>query len=57
MAKKSKNEVSFDYGALVAMLIIIALIIISIGRFGLFGMSVSNLFYYLTGPYYLLPLL
>lgn len=57
MAKKNKNIETFDYGALVAMLIIIALIIISIGRFGLFGMSVSNLFYYLTGPYYLIPLL
>lgn len=57
MAKKNKTKTDFDYGALVAMVLIVVLIIISIYRFGIVGMSISNLFYYFTGPYYLIPLL
>ncbi|MBR0461343.1 MAG: DUF87 domain-containing protein [Erysipelotrichaceae bacterium] len=53
MARKKKKKETFDYGALIALVFTVFLMVISISKSGFLGNFISNVFNYLCGPYYL----
>ncbi len=60
MARKKKEEVieeSFDYKSLIAFIVIGVLIYFSIGKYGVAGTFINNLFVFLCGPYYIAVLI